>query len=81
MVILSSPYILNLEWLEQSIKLKRPAPEENFLFEAIHSVMQKAPEPPSPLSKKNLQMLQKPRKVSIPAFDIDRKLSMIEKEK
>ncbi|XP_029032844.2 DNA topoisomerase 2-binding protein 1 isoform X2 [Osmia bicornis bicornis] len=74
------PYILNLEWLEQSIKLKRPAPEENFLFEALHSVMQKAPEPPSPLSKKNLQMLQKPRKVSIPAFDIDRKLSMIEKE-
>nr|XP_012145489.1 PREDICTED: DNA topoisomerase 2-binding protein 1 [Megachile rotundata]XP_012145498.1 PREDICTED: DNA topoisomerase 2-binding protein 1 [Megachile rotundata] len=75
------PFILTLEWLEQSIKLKRPAPEENFLFEEINSAMQKPPEPPSPLSKKNLQMLQKPRKVPIPSFDIDRKLSLLEKEK
>lgn len=29
----------------------------------------------------NLQMLQKPKKVSIPSFDIDRKLAMLEKEK
>lgn len=29
----------------------------------------------------NLQMLQKPRKVPIPSFDIDKKLAMLEKEK
>lgn len=29
----------------------------------------------------NLQMLQKPKKVPIPSFDIDKKLAMFEKEK
>lgn len=75
------PYILTLEWLEESIKLKRPAPEENFLCGEKNITIQKITEPPSPLSKKNLQMLQKPKKVSIPSFDIDEKLVMLEKEK
>ncbi|KOC70830.1 DNA topoisomerase 2-binding protein 1-A [Habropoda laboriosa] len=75
------PYILTLEWLEESIKLKRPAPEENFLCEQKSGVVQKVTEPPSPLSKKNLQMLQKPRNVRIPSFDLDRKLALLEKEK
>ncbi|KAF3420403.1 hypothetical protein E2986_06198 [Frieseomelitta varia] len=75
------PYILTLEWLEESIKLKRPAPEENFLCEQKYNAVQKITEPPSPLSKKNLQMLQKPKKVSVPSFDMDRKLAMLEKEK
>ncbi|XP_076755410.1 mutagen-sensitive 101 isoform X1 [Xylocopa sonorina] len=75
------PYILTLEWLEESIKLKRPAAEENFLCIQKSIVAQNVTEPPSPLSKKNLQMLQKPRKVSIPSFDMDRKLAMLEKEK
>ncbi|XP_071855891.1 mutagen-sensitive 101 [Bombus fervidus] len=75
------PYILTLEWLEESVKLKRPAPEENFLCGQKNTVVQKVTEPASPLSKKNLQMLQKPKKVSIPSFDIDRKLAMLEKEK
>ncbi|XP_076286587.1 mutagen-sensitive 101 isoform X2 [Lasioglossum baleicum] len=75
------PHILTLEWLEESMKLKRPAPEDNYLFVQKHSVVEKVPEPPSPLSKKNLQMLQKPKKVSIPSFDIDKKLAMLQKEK
>ncbi|XP_076160180.1 mutagen-sensitive 101 isoform X1 [Ptiloglossa arizonensis] len=75
------PYILTLEWLEESIKLKRPALEENFLFQQKSNIIQKPTEPPSPLSKRNLQMLQKPKKVPIPSFDIDKKLAMFEKEK
>lgn len=47
-----SPYILTLEWLEESIKLKRPAPEENFLCGEKNIAIQKITEPPSPLSKK-----------------------------
>ncbi|XP_076674457.1 mutagen-sensitive 101 isoform X2 [Andrena cerasifolii] len=74
------PCILTLGWLEESIKLKRPAPEENFLFNEIHNVAPTVAEPPSPLSKRSLQMLQKPRKVPIPSFDIDKKLAMLEKE-
>ncbi|XP_017886293.1 DNA topoisomerase 2-binding protein 1 isoform X2 [Ceratina calcarata] len=76
-----SPYILTIDWLEQSIKLKQPAPEENFFCEQRNNTIQNVTEAPSPLSKKNLQMLQKPRKVPIPSFDIDRKLAMLEKEK
>ncbi|XP_053987839.1 DNA topoisomerase 2-binding protein 1-A isoform X1 [Hylaeus volcanicus] len=75
------PYTLSLEWLEESIKLKRPAPEENFLFQRKCNIAETVPEPPSPLSKRNLQMLQKPRKVPIPSFDIDKKLATLEKEK
>ncbi|XP_015431486.1 PREDICTED: DNA topoisomerase 2-binding protein 1 [Dufourea novaeangliae] len=75
------PYILTLEWLAESIKLKRPAPEENYLFEQQNNIVQKVPEPPSPLSKRNLQMLQKPKKVPIPSFDIDKKMAMLKKER
>ncbi|XP_076627119.1 mutagen-sensitive 101 isoform X1 [Colletes latitarsis] len=75
------PYILTLEWLEESVKLKRPAPEENFLFQQKCNVIPTATEPQSPLSKRNLQMLQKPKKVPIPSFDIDKTLAVLEKEK
>lgn len=51
--ILSSPYILNIEWLEESMKLKRPASEELFLFEIKDGAFKKNIETPaSPLSKK-----------------------------
>lgn len=52
MDIIYSPYILTLEWLEESVKLKRPAPEENFLCGQKNTVVQKVTEPASPLSKK-----------------------------
>jgi len=53
--ILDSPYILNVEWLEESMKLKRPASEELFLFEVKDAVSKKNIETPaSPLSKKVL---------------------------
>jgi len=44
---------LNIEWLEESMKLKRPASEELFLFEAKGAASKKNIETPaSPLSKK-----------------------------
>ncbi|KAG7202053.1 hypothetical protein KM043_004733 [Ampulex compressa] len=71
------PYLLNLEWLEESIKLKRAACEEDFRYEQKSEVQQKSSEPQSPLSKKNLQMLQQPKRPSIPVFDINKKLTSV----
>jgi len=52
--ILNSPYILSIEWLEESMKLRRPAPEECFLFETRNVTSKKNIQetPASPLSKK-----------------------------
>lgn len=67
------PYILTIDWIEESMKLKRPAPEEKYLYETKGNPSKKNNEPPpSPLSKKNLQMLQPPRRPPIPRFDIDK---------
>ncbi|XP_043677454.1 DNA topoisomerase 2-binding protein 1 isoform X1 [Vespula pensylvanica] len=67
------PYMLNINWIEESMKLKRPAPEEKFVYESKGNTTKTSNEPPpSPLSKKNLQMLQPPRRPSIPRFDIDK---------
>lgn len=52
---MGSPYILNIEWLEESMKLKRPASEELFLFNTKGEASKKSIETPaSPLSKKVL---------------------------
>ncbi|XP_014482988.1 PREDICTED: DNA topoisomerase 2-binding protein 1-A isoform X2 [Dinoponera quadriceps] len=65
------PYVLSIEWLEESMKLKRPAPEECFLFETKGGAPKKSIETPaSPLSKKNLQMLQPPKKPPVPSFNL-----------
>ncbi|XP_011866675.1 PREDICTED: DNA topoisomerase 2-binding protein 1 isoform X2 [Vollenhovia emeryi] len=67
----SCPYILNVEWLEQSMKLKRPASEECYLFETKDGASKTTIETPaSPLSKKNLQMLQQPTRLPVPSFKI-----------
>ncbi|KAI4486795.1 hypothetical protein M0804_006165 [Polistes exclamans] len=68
------PHILNINWIEESMKLKRPAPEEQFLFFKSKTNTTKTinEPPPSPLSKKNLQMLQPPKRPPIPRFDIDK---------
>ena len=47
-----SPYILSLDWLEASIKLKRPAPEEKYILDKTQNSNARSAEPPSPLSKK-----------------------------
>lgn len=47
-----SPHILSLGWLEESLRLQRPAPEEHFVDEKAPSPEVKPAEPPSPLSKK-----------------------------
>ncbi|XP_012528474.1 DNA topoisomerase 2-binding protein 1 isoform X2 [Monomorium pharaonis] len=66
------PYVLNIEWLEESMKLKRPASEELFLFEAKDEASKKNIETPaSPLSKKNLQMLQQPKRPPVPVFNFE----------
>ncbi|XP_035738544.1 DNA topoisomerase 2-binding protein 1-A-like isoform X1 [Vespa mandarinia] len=69
------PYMLNVNWIEESMKLKRPAPEEQFLYESkgFDTTTKTSNEPPpSPLSKKNLQMLQPPKRPPVPRFDIDK---------
>ncbi|XP_016844726.1 DNA topoisomerase 2-binding protein 1-A [Nasonia vitripennis] len=63
------PYILKVEWLEECMKIQAPAPEENFLFNSKDTTQQAATEPPSPLSKKNLQLLQRPKIPAAPLFD------------
>ncbi|XP_015595302.1 DNA topoisomerase 2-binding protein 1-A isoform X2 [Cephus cinctus] len=68
--------LLKINWLEESIKLKRPAAEEAFLYEEEKTVSEKPVEPPSPLSKKSLQMLQPPRRPPIPSFNIDKPMSV-----
>ncbi|XP_051154922.1 DNA topoisomerase 2-binding protein 1 isoform X2 [Leptopilina boulardi] len=62
------PYIVNFKWLEESIKLKQPASEECFLIET-ENTLQKVAEPPSPLSKKNMEMLKRPQKPPPPLFN------------
>ncbi|XP_012219736.2 DNA topoisomerase 2-binding protein 1 isoform X1 [Linepithema humile] len=70
------PYILSINWLEESIKFKRPASEELFLFETKGAVLKKNTETlASPLSKKNLQMLQQPRRPPVPLFNLDEELT------
>ncbi|XP_025266640.1 DNA topoisomerase 2-binding protein 1-A isoform X3 [Camponotus floridanus] len=67
------PHILNIEWLEESMKLKRPAPEDRFLFEVKNGTPKKNVETPaSPLSQKNLQMLQKSKRPPIPPFNLEK---------
>ncbi|XP_012256497.2 DNA topoisomerase 2-binding protein 1-A isoform X1 [Athalia rosae] len=68
-----SPHFLTVNWLEESIKLKSTAPEEDFMLDIDEGTSgQQRTEPPSPLSKKNLQLLQKPKRPPIPKFDIDK---------
>ncbi|PSN50070.1 hypothetical protein C0J52_04215 [Blattella germanica] len=63
------PHIVTVDWLVESIKQKRSAPEEPFL---CTNVLLPSIEPPSPLSKKGLQMLCKPNEKPIPpAFNLD----------
>ncbi|XP_058791574.1 DNA topoisomerase 2-binding protein 1 isoform X2 [Phymastichus coffea] len=63
------PFLLKVEWLEECIKIQAPATEENFIFDGIVSRQKSIPEPPSPLSKKNLQLLQRPKIPTVPLFD------------
>lgn len=51
--VILSPYMLNINWIEESMKLKRPAPEEKFVYESKGNTTKTSNEPPpSPLSKK-----------------------------
>jgi len=48
-LVFCRPYIVTVNWVIESMKLRSPAPEEEFLCTDI--LLQPA-EPPSPLSKK-----------------------------
>ncbi|XP_046481485.1 DNA topoisomerase 2-binding protein 1 isoform X1 [Neodiprion pinetum] len=73
-----SPYFLTIDWLEESMKIKSTAAEEDFKYELSEDVShEKKMEPPSPLSKKNLQLLQKPRKPPVPVFNIDKEMNQV----
>ncbi|XP_032667662.1 DNA topoisomerase 2-binding protein 1 isoform X2 [Odontomachus brunneus] len=70
------PYVLSIEWLEESMKLKRPAQEEHFSLETKGGVPKKNVETPaSPLSKKNLQMLQQPKRPPVPSFNLQKDIT------
>lgn len=43
------PYVVTVNWVIESMKLRSPAPEEEFL---CTNVLLQPAEPPSPLSKK-----------------------------
>lgn len=61
------PYVVTVDWVIESIKLRSPAPEEEFLCTNI--LLQPA-EPPSPLSKKGLQLLRKPMERPFPCLEL-----------
>ncbi|XP_023248158.1 DNA topoisomerase 2-binding protein 1 [Copidosoma floridanum] len=63
------PFILKVEWLEECIKVQAPALEDNFFFDKKKHAQQVPLEPQSPLSKKNLQLLQRPKVPAVPLFD------------
>lgn len=70
------PHIITIDWLEESIKLKKPAPEELYQVDAQEKISIKNTDPPpSPLSKKSLSMLQKPKRPPVPNFDVDKQVS------
>ncbi|KAL6258449.1 hypothetical protein P5V15_010405 [Pogonomyrmex californicus] len=75
------PYILKVEWLEKSMKLKRPASEEHFLFEVKDGVSKNnIGTPASPLSKKNLQMLQQPKRPPVPPFNLNKEIAPVNED-
>ncbi|XP_034950082.1 DNA topoisomerase 2-binding protein 1 isoform X2 [Chelonus insularis] len=65
-----NPHILTVNWLEKSMKLKKPAPEDDFILPRKENINTQITEPASPLSKKSLQLL-KSKKPPVPKFNID----------
>ncbi|KDR12289.1 DNA topoisomerase 2-binding protein 1-B isoform X2 [Zootermopsis nevadensis] len=61
------PYILTVNWVTESMQLKCPAPEEAFL---CSDALLQSVEPPSPLSKKGLQLLRRPNERPIPCLEL-----------
>ncbi|XP_049839921.1 DNA topoisomerase 2-binding protein 1-A-like isoform X1 [Schistocerca gregaria] len=57
------PHVVTIDWLLESLKQRRPAPEELFLVSGNNA---KPAEPPSPLSKKGAHLLRRPSDVSSP---------------
>ncbi|KAJ9595529.1 hypothetical protein L9F63_013294, partial [Diploptera punctata] len=61
------PCIVTVDWLVESLKCKCPAPEDKFL---CSDVLLQPIEPPSPLSKKGLQMLRNPTEKPVPMLNL-----------
>ncbi|XP_053692847.1 DNA topoisomerase 2-binding protein 1-A [Sabethes cyaneus] len=72
-----SPHILTLEWIQKSLTLRMPAPEDDELLmfkpNLKDAIVEKGPEPPSPASKKNLESMNSTfkRPEAPPKFRLD----------
>ncbi|XP_057320530.1 DNA topoisomerase 2-binding protein 1-A isoform X3 [Microplitis mediator] len=64
-------HIVTVSWLQESIKFKKPASEDAHRVDKQITTT-KTTEPASPLSKKSIQMLQKPRRPPVPQFSFDK---------
>uniref|UniRef100_A0A182VZQ1 BRCT domain-containing protein n=1 Tax=Anopheles minimus TaxID=112268 RepID=A0A182VZQ1_9DIPT len=72
----STAHLLTLEWLAKSIELRQLAPEDasEFAFQPSgKGIVDRAPEPPSPSSKKNLQRMNSSvfKRPDVPKFRLE----------
>lgn len=73
----SAAHLLTLEWLAKSIELRQLAPEDanEYTFQPSGKgiMMERAPEPPSPSSKKNLQRMNSSvfKRPDVPKFRLE----------
>lgn len=65
--------IVTVEWLEECMKQKCPAPENSFLYQMAGAESNDpGPEPPSPISKKMIDSMSNQfKKPNIPKFNLD----------
>uniref|UniRef100_A0AAG5CVL1 BRCT domain-containing protein n=1 Tax=Anopheles atroparvus TaxID=41427 RepID=A0AAG5CVL1_ANOAO len=72
----STAHLLTLEWLAKSIELRQLAPEdaaEHAFRPSGKGIAERAPEPPSPSSKKNLERMNSSvfKRPEVPKFKLD----------
>ncbi|KFB41203.1 AGAP002760-PA-like protein [Anopheles sinensis] len=70
----SAAHLLTLEWLAKSMELHQLAPEDEYVFRPSgRGLPERAPEPPSPSSKKNLQRMNSSvfKRPEVPKLKLD----------
>ncbi|XP_075216325.1 mutagen-sensitive 101 isoform X2 [Lycorma delicatula] len=65
--IVNRPHVVSVDWLTASLKQRSPALESLYSMLESSSNKQVAPEPPSPLSQKGMQLLMKKNEFKTPA--------------
>lgn len=73
---------MNIHWLQESIKMKQPVNEEEYIFNfKKNSQSISVPEPPSPASKRNIQSMNSTfKKPIIPKLNFDEEPVVVLKE-